>query len=139
MENSLTSEKIKGIWFAGIYYILAVMLYVANMFVRAVRPGVFATVFMAGVVIELVIRKRFAFKLFMDRLVAAYFAYNALSFIWLMRGGFPTGVYVQEFIVSLLPVIFYYVGRACGGDDAARFLKSFITAALIAAVFIAAL
>ncbi|MCR5356945.1 MAG: hypothetical protein K6E63_06020 [Lachnospiraceae bacterium] len=134
MENRVGSDKIKGIWFAGIYYILAVMLYVINMFVSAVRPGVFATVFMAGVAAELVIRRQLSFKLFADRLVAAYFVYNALSVIWLVRGGFPVTVYIQEFIVSLLPVIFYYVGRACCENKSERFYLNFITAALIVGV-----
>ena len=117
MEKRSFSDKLNGIWFAGIYYILAMMLYVLNMFTEAVRPGVFATVFLMGVVAELIIKKRFTFKLFIDRLVTAYFAYNALSVIWLARSGFPVSVYAQEFIVSLLPVIFYYVGRACISHD----------------------
>lgn len=113
MENGSVTDRKKGIWFAGIYYILALMLYVINMFAEAVRPGVFATVFLFGVAIELIIRKRLNFKLFIDKLVAAYFLYNVVSVIWLLRSGFPISVYEQEFIVSLLPVIFYYVGRAC--------------------------
>lgn len=113
MENRSGLNRINGIWFAGIYYILAVMLYVINMFAEAVRPGVFATVFLFGVALELVIRKQLKLKQFIDRLVAAYCIYNAASVIWLLRGGFPVSVYEQEFIVSLLPVIFYYVGRAC--------------------------
>ncbi len=47
----------------------------------------------------------------MDRLVAAYFVYNALSFIWLIRSGLPVYVYTGEFPLSLLPVICYYAGR----------------------------
>ena len=109
MDNCLKANGKKGIWFAGIYYILAVLLYVFNMFIEAVRPGLFATVFMFGVLAELIIRKRLTLKEFADRLVAAYFLYNALSVIWLLKGGLPVSVYEQEFIVSLLPVIFYFV------------------------------
>ena len=58
-----TQYKYKKIWFAGVYYILAVMLYVINMFVQAVRPGVFATVFLFGVAIELIIIKQVNFNL----------------------------------------------------------------------------
>lgn len=47
----------------------------------------------------------------MDRLVAAYFIYNAVSVIWLVRSGLPVSLYTGEFPLSLLPVIFYYVGR----------------------------
>ncbi len=131
MDNGLKANGKKGIWFAGIYYILAVLLYVFNMFIEAVRPGLFATVFMFGVLAELIIRKRLTLKEFADRLVAAYFLYNALSVIWLLKGGLPVSVYEQEFIVSLLPVIFYYVGRSCYKNENERFLKNFIYAVLI--------
>ncbi|MBQ7481684.1 MAG: hypothetical protein IJT80_07385 [Lachnospiraceae bacterium] len=131
MDNGLKANEKKRIWFAGIYYILAVLLYVFNMFIEAVRPGLFATVFMFGVLAELIIRKRLTFKEFADRLVAAYFLYNALSVIWLLKGGLPVSVYEQEFIVSLLPVIFYFVGRSCNKNENERFLKNFIYAVLI--------
>ncbi len=131
MDNGLKANGKKGIWFAGIYYILAVLLYVFNMFIEAVRPGLFATVFMFGVLAELIIRKRLTLKEFADRLVAAYFLYNALSVIWLLKGGLPVSVYEQEFIVSLLPVIFYFVGRSCNKNENERFLKNFIYAVLI--------
>lgn len=131
MDNGLKANEKKGIWFAGIYYILAVLLYVFNMFIEAVRPGLFATVFMFGVLAELIIRKRLTLKEFADRLVAAYFLYNALSVIWLLKGGLPVSVYEQEFIVSLLPVIFYFVGRSCYKNENERFLKNFIYAVLI--------
>ena len=131
MDNCLKANGKKGIWFAGIYYILAVLLYVFNMFIEAVRPGLFATVFMFGVLAELIIRKRLTLKEFADRLVAAYFLYNALSVIWLLKGGLPVSVYEQEFIVSLLPVIFYFVGRSCYKNENERFLKNFIYAVLI--------
>ena len=131
MDNGLKANGKKGIWFAGIYYILAVLLYVFNMFIETVRPGLFATVFMFGVLAELIIRKRLTLKEFADRLVAAYFLYNALSVIWLLKGGLPVSVYEQEFIVSLLPVIFYFVGRSCYKNENERFLKNFIYAVLI--------
>lgn len=131
MDKSLKVYENKKIWFAGIYYILAVLLYVFNMFIPAVRPGLFATVFLFAVLAELIIRKRLTFTEFADRLVAAYFLYNALSVIWLLKGGLPVSVYEQEFIVSLLPVIFYFVGRACLKNENERFLRNFIYAVLM--------
>ena len=101
----------RKIWFAGIYYVIAVMLYVLNMFFEAVRPGVLATVFLICVAIELFIRKDITFAKFIDKLVAAYIAYNTLSVIWLVKSGMPYTVYIQEFVVSLLPVIFYYTAH----------------------------
>ncbi len=108
MKYRLGSDKTKEIWLAGIYYIPAVLLYVINMFVPAVRPGVIATVFMLCVAAELILRRQIVFKTFMDRLVTVYFAYNALSVIWLLRSGMPFSVYAGEFVVSLLPMIFYF-------------------------------
>lgn len=132
MSNSTDINK--KIWIAGIYYIAAVMLYVLNMFIPAVRPGVFSAVFIFMVLAELIIRRRIGFTGFADRLTAAYFIYNALSVIWLLKSGMPVSVYEQEFMVSLLPVIFYYVGRSCSADENNRFLKSFICAVLIVGI-----
>ena len=101
----------RKIWFAGIYYVIAVMLYVLNMFFGAVRPGVLATVFLICVAIELFIRKDITFAKFIDKLIAAYIVYNTLSVIWLVKSGMPYTVYIQEFVVSLLPVIFYYTAH----------------------------
>ena len=125
---------INRIWIAGIYYILAIILYVLNMFIPAVRPGVFATVFMFMVLAELIMHRKVVFEKFADRLVAAYFIYNSISVIWLIHGGLPVSVYEQEFIVSLLPVIFYYVGRTCSGGENERFLKNYIYAILIVGI-----
>lgn len=127
-------NTINRIWIAGIYYILAIILYVLNMFIPAVRPGVFATVFMFLVLAELIMHKKVVFEKFTDRLVAAYFIYNSISVIWLVRGGLPVSVYEQEFIVSLLPVIFYYVGRTCSKGENERFLKNYIYAVLIVGI-----
>ena len=127
-------NTINRIWIAGIYYILAIILYVLNMFIPAVRPGVFATVFMFLVLAELIMHRKVVFEKFTDRLVAAYFIYNSISVIWLMRGGLPVSVYEQEFIVSLLPVIFYYVGRTCSKGENERFLKNYIYAVLIVGI-----
>ena len=107
-DSEMNNRKI---WFAGIYYVIAVMLYVLNMFFEAVRPGVLATVFLICVAIELFIRKDITFAKFIDKLVAAYIAYNTLSVIWLVKSGMPYTVYIQEFVVSLLPVIFYYTAH----------------------------
>ena len=139
MENRNRSRKLKDIWLGGIYYIPVVLLYVLNMANEAVRPGIIATVFMFCVLAELIIKKQIRLDSFMDRLVAAWFLYNALSVIWLVRSGMPLGVYNQEFAVSLLPAIFYLAGKSCRGqmdaddnrdNDAALFYRNFIYAIL---------
>lgn len=144
MDNRERSGKLKDIWLGGIYYIPVVFLYLLNMVNQAVRPGVIASVFMFCVLAELIIKKQIKFSGFMDALVAAWFLYNALSVIWLVRSGMPLGVYNQEFVVSLLPAIFYLAGRSCAKPDntgnpkrrneAALFYRYFIYAVLILGV-----
>ena len=144
MDNRERSGKLKDIWLGGIYYIPVVFLYLLNMVSQAVRPGVIASVFMFCVLAELIIKKQIKFTGFMDALVAAWFLYNALSVIWLVRSGMPLGVYNQEFVVSLLPAIFYLAGRSCAKPDntgkpkrrneAALFYRYFIYAVLILGV-----
>ena len=103
------------------------------MFVPFVRPGVCATLLMACVLAELVLRKQLVFGTFIDRLVIVYILYNALSVIWLLRSGMPFSVYSGEFVVSLLPMIFYFAGRSCG-DKADGFYRNFIIAILIVGI-----
>lgn len=128
MEHKNTHNRIR---ISLIYYIPVVILYFLNMFIPAVRPGVLATVILAAVCVELIVRKQFRFGEFEDRLMAAYFLYNALSVIWLVRGGFPVSVFVQEFVVSLLPVVFYYVGRSA---ETNVYFKYFIYAVLFVGI-----
>ena len=135
-NSNINQNKLNNIWFAGIYYVPVVLAYVLNMFFEFVRPGVFATLCMILVAVELVLRKQINLKMFTDRLVAAYFIYNSLSVIWLVRGGLPARVYLQEYVVSLLPVIFYYVGRTCNNETDGEgkelgFYRFFIYACLI--------
>ena len=141
MTDSISKNHDK-IWVAGMYYIPAVLLYVINMFIPAVRPGVCATLLMACVAAELIIRRQFVLRTFIDRLVAVYILYNALSVIWLLKSGKPFSVYSGEFVVSLLPMIFYFAGRSCSGNDhktddgdrAGYFHRNFIIAVLITGI-----
>ena len=71
---------------------------------------------------------------FTDRLVAAYFVYNAISVIWLIKGGFPFGAYIRDFLVFLLPVLFYFAGRAVCADKAEKLLRYFMIAAFMVGV-----
>ncbi len=118
---------------SGIYYILAILSYVWNLALPAVRPGVVSAGLMALVLAELILRKRLTFRGMTDRLVAVYFVYNALSFVQILLAGLPMQIYFGEFAVSLFPMIFYYVGR---GADASvqRFYRNFILAILIVSV-----
>lgn len=71
-------------------------------------------------------------KTFIDRLMVVYILYNAVSVIWLLKSGMPFRVYAGEFAVSLLPMLFYFVGRSY--RDKASFLKKLIIAVIIVGV-----
>lgn len=96
------------------YYLLAVSGYVLTLFIKQMRPGLFASLLMIIVILEVVLRKEFTVKSTVDRLVAAYVVYNLFSVIWLMKNGYPASVFLQEFSNSILPIIFYFVGTSVG-------------------------
>ena len=70
---------------------------------------------------------------FIDRLMAVYILYNAISVIWLLKSGMPFKVYAEEFVVSLLPMIFYFVGRSFK-DKKSGFLRNLIIAVIVVGV-----
>lgn len=115
------------------YYTLVMIGYLLTMFTDAMRPGVFAALLLLGVAAELVLRKRISFSHTIDWLVAAYFVYNLLSVIWLTRSGLPAKIYVDEFANSVLPVVFYMVGRTAA-DKTKDFYKKFLFAMLLVCV-----
>ena len=113
--------------FSEWYYTLVILGYIATVFVSAMRPGVFATGLIILVIAELIIKKKMNIHSVMDVLIVVYFIYNALSVIWLTKGGMPVNIYTGEFAVSLLPVVFYFVGSRIA-DKADNFYKKFLLA-----------
>ena len=109
------------------YYPLVILAYILTLASDLVRPGVIATVLLLVVWAEVVVAWRFfadgrAGKgngplkslLIQDWLVLCYFFYNILSVLWLTRGGLPASVFLGEFVVSVLPIGFYFAGKICG-------------------------
>lgn len=109
------------------YYTLVMLGYLLTLFVDAMRPGVFAALLLVGVAAELILKKRLTFSHTIDWLVVAYFIYNLLSVIWLTRSGLPVKIYVDEFANSILPIVFYMVGRTAA-DKTKDFYKKFLFA-----------
>ncbi len=105
-------EKLKKTRLSDIYYILVALCYVSTLFVPGIRPGVAGTFLMVLVLAELIVHKELKFTNTCDIIVGAFFAYQTLSVIWLLRGGYPLSVYTGEFVSSTLPIIFYFVGRS---------------------------
>ena len=106
-------------WFHNVhlsdyYYLLVTFGYILTLFVTQMRPGLFATLLMFLVILELVLKRELAIKSILDWLVVSYVVYNLLSIIWLSKNGYPASVYVQEFSNSILPIVFYFVGTSAG-------------------------
>ena len=80
----------------------------------------------------LAIKKKVNIHSVMDVLIVVYFVYRASSVIWLLKSGMPVSVYIDEFAVSLLPMIFYLVGRKCDNID--KFYKSFLVSLMVLGV-----
>ena len=107
-------NRSKSIQISEIYYVLVALGYVATLVIAPMRPGVFATVLMALVLAELLIRKKTVVDCLADGIAIAFFAYQVLSVIWLLQGAYPLSVYLNEFVSSTLPMIFYFVGKSAG-------------------------
>ena len=112
------------------YYILAVLGYMATLAFSGMRPGVLGAGLMVLVLGELVLRKKFKITALADYMAIAFFAYQIISVIWLLRGGFPISVFANEFVSSVLPMVFYFVGKTAG-ERTDRWYKMFIYAMLI--------
>lgn len=108
----------------NLYYPLVFLGYLLTLFVPAMRPGIWAALLMIVVGVLLGIKKKVNIHSVMDVLIVVYFLYRAASVIWLLKSGMPASVYIDEFAVSLLPMIFYLVGRGC--DDIDKFYKIFL-------------
>ncbi len=108
------------------------LLYVATLITNRMRPGVLAVCLMLLIIAELIFNKKIKIKGTVDILVLVYFFYNIISIIWETRSGFPGSVHISEFAVSVLPMIFYFVGKICGSKkDGASFYEKFIYAMLL--------
>lgn len=94
------------------YYVLVALGYASTLLFAGMRPGVFGAVLMALVLAELVLRKSIRPRGICDMLVIMFFAYQVLSVIWLLAGGYPFSVFANEFVSSTLPMIFYFAGRS---------------------------
>ena len=122
--NKLKSTKLYH------YYYFAVMLgYTLVLFFDWMRPGVFASILMLVVAAELFFRKQIRLSGTVDYLVVMYLVYNLISVIWMTRNGLPVSVFTEEFSNSVLPVVFYMVGKTVG-DEIGTYYRWFLVAVL---------
>lgn len=114
----------------SVYYYAAVALgYISTLLFSGMRPGVFATALLLLVLGELLLKKEVALRTLPDAAVVLFFAYQSLSVIWLLAGGYPFSVFITEFCASVLPMVFYFVGRSLG-QDAAKWYRWYLIAML---------
>ena len=116
-HNNISNIISKYAWW-DIYYVLTVLCYISTLFSDAMRPGVAGCVLMLLIAGEFIVRNRSNIRPsavkslnLIDWLVFSYVVYNLLSVIWLIKSGMPVNVFVEECAVSLVPVLFYAVGR----------------------------
>lgn len=109
--NKLKSYIIEKDIFSELYYLLVVLGYTLTLAFYGMRPGVLATGLMAVIFVIMFLKKSFVPSGVCDYLVIGFFAYEILSVIWLTRAGYPLSVFTTEFVSSVLPMIFYCVGK----------------------------
>jgi len=127
MMNSTNDSKIS---ISELYYILVALGYVATLVFTGMRPGVLGAFLMVLVLLELFLRGRLRFTCMADAIAVAFFAYQAISVIWLTLGGYPLDVYVNEFVSSTLPMVFYFVGKSLD-SRAGRWYRLYLCAMMI--------
>ncbi|MCR5831987.1 MAG: hypothetical protein K6G67_07610 [Lachnospiraceae bacterium] len=115
------------------YYVLVALGYVATLVFAGMRPGVFAAALMVLVFAQMIFTKKVRFDCLADGIATAFFAYQILSVIWLLSGGYPFSVFTNEFVSSTLPMIFYFVGKSVC-DRRANWYRTYLYAMMILGV-----
>lgn len=113
-----------------LYYLLVVLGYTLTLFIKGMRPGVFATGLMIILFLILIPKRALLPDNICDYLVMGFFAYELLSAIWLTKAGYPFSVFTSEFISSVLPMVFYFVGKAAK-ERTSDYYKWYLIAMLV--------
>lgn len=112
------------------YYLLVVLGYTLTLGFKGMRPGVFATGLMIVLFLILIPKKAYIPDNICDYVLLGFFAYEILSVIWLTKAGYPLSVFTSEFISSVLPIVFYFVGKAAA-KRTSDFYKWYLIAMLV--------
>ncbi len=126
-------NNIRKITIADWYYVLVALGYVATLAFSGMRPGVFAAALMVLVLAQMIVRRQISCDHMADWIAVAFFAYQVLSLIWLLAGGYPIGVFINEFVSSTLPMVFYFVGKSIG-DGRKTWYRNYLFAMMILGV-----
>ena len=126
-------DNIKKIKISEWYYVLVALGYVATLALAGMRPGVFGAILMVLVLAQLILSKDLKTDCLADVIANAFFAYQILSVIWLLAGGFPFTVFINEFVSSTLPMVFYFVGKSAG-ERRGNWYRTYLYAMMILGV-----
>lgn len=96
------------------YFGLVYLSYVLLLFIPGIRTGVIAAGLMVLISLEALILliksdNTSDFISILNICVLGYLIYNFISFIWIIKNGYPLSVFVEEFSNSILPIAFYFV------------------------------
>ena len=120
------------------YYLIVIIGYVATVFTNSARPGVLALFLMIVAALELFLKKKMNIHSTMDVLIVFYFVYRAGTIICIRNGGMPLSVYAQEAVATLVPMIFYFVGKACTDREEGmyrRFMYAMFVLGVVGLIF----
>lgn len=115
---------------ADLYYVLVVLAYTLTLIRFGARPGVFATALMLIILLQLGIAGNLKVTTLPDVLAVCFFGYEIISVTWLLAGDFPISVFTGEFISSVLPMVFYFVGKSAK-ESTGKWYRGYLIAMLI--------
>lgn len=137
--------KIK-VKFSELYYTCAVIGYILTLFFTGFRPGVFGAAIIILTTLQVLLsefanvseKSKLAGAIIsnvslLDAVVALYFVYNLISFIWLTKYGYPFSIYAEEFVASILPIVFYFIAIS-KNNNKTEWYKKFLYAVILLGV-----
>ena len=111
-------------------YPIATLIYALHLFFSGVRTGICLTAVLILGAAAIALLGLFTVRQTEDKVFTVYLIYNLLSGIWCVKYGMPVSVYLGEVTTTALPMVFYYAGRGFDDEDADRYYRGFIIAAL---------
>jgi hypothetical protein len=111
-------------------YPIATLIYAMHLFISGIRTGICLTAVLLLGAACIAMLGLVTVKKTEDKVFTAYLIYNLLSGIWCVAYGMPVAVYAGEVTTTALPMVFYYAGRGFDEEEADRYYRGFVIAAL---------
>jgi hypothetical protein len=112
------------------YYIFVMLFYFFSMVFPIVRPGLLAAVVMCLIIITNY--KLFTFRNDIFHLIFfLYIIYNLFSIVFYIWNRVPVSVFFQEFSNSMMPVLFFFIGKSRMNEESLyKFYRIFTIAGI---------